>query len=45
MKITNLITSTLAAATVAYFAIPLPAAKAEEAEKEGAHRFRRQEPE
>jgi ribose transport system substrate-binding protein len=33
MKITNLITSTLAAATVAYFAIPLPAARAEEAKK------------
>jgi ribose transport system substrate-binding protein len=33
MKITNLITSTVAAATVAYFAIPLPAARGEEAKK------------
>jgi ribose transport system substrate-binding protein len=33
MKITHLITSTVAAATVAYFAIPLPPARAEEAKK------------
>jgi ribose transport system substrate-binding protein len=33
MNITHLITSTVAAATVAYFAIPLPPARAEEAKK------------